>query len=404
VSATEERLRRYAELAVRVGVNVQPGQVLALNGLIEHAPLVRAIAEAAYEAGAKYVDVYYADQHVRREHIRLAQDDTLGFSPPWLVERYRNLGEIGGALCAITGNPEPELYADLDGERVGKARMREVAEESLKLSDGLCNWAIVAYPNEGWARAVFGEPDVERLWDAVCTAVRLDEPDPVAAWREHIDRLSHRADGLNERRFDELRYRGPGTDLRIGLHPESVWHAALDETRGIQHVSNMPTEEVFSTPDARRVDGTVRSTLPLQIQGNIIRDLEITFEHGRAVDVRASSGEEVMRTHIAADDGAARLGEVALVDRDSRVGQTGIVFYDTLFDENASSHIALGTSIVHCVPWAAELEPDERHERGVNHSSIHTDFMIGSDSLEVDGVTAAGEHVPLLRGGVWQLD
>lgn len=403
MSSTEERLRRYADLAVRVGVNVQPGQVVAVNGLIEHAPLARAIANAAYEAGARYVDVYYVDQHVRREHIRQAHDDALGFSPPWLVERYRNLGETGGALCAITGNPEPELYADLDGERVGKARMREVAEESLKLSDGLCNWAIVAYPNEGWARTVFGEPDVERLWDAVSTAVRLDEPDPVAAWREHIARLTHRAEGLNERRFDELRYRGPGTDLRIGLHPEGIWHAALDETRGIQHVSNMPTEEVFSTPDARRVEGTVRSTLPLQIQGNIVRDLEIRFEHGRAVDVRASSGEEVMRTHIAADDGAARLGEVALVDRESRVGRTGIVFYDTLFDENASSHIALGTSIVQCVPWAGELDPDERYERGVNHSSIHTDFMIGSDELEIDGVTTAGEHVPLLRGGVWQL-
>ena len=404
MSVGDERLKRYAELSVRVGVNVQPGQVLAVNALIEHAPLARAIARAGYEAGAKYVDVYYADQHVRREHIAQANEDALDFSPPWIVERYRNLGETGGALCAITGNPEPELYADLDGERVGKARMREVAEESLKLSDGLCNWAIVAYPNEGWARTVFGEPDVERLWQAVSTAVRLDEADPIAAWHEHIERLRRRAEGLNARRIGELRYRGPGTDLRVGLHPESIWNAALDETRGIKHVSNMPTEEVFSTPDARCVEGTVRSTLPLQIQGNIVRDLQITFKDGRAVDVRASSGEDVMRTHVATDDGAARLGEVALVDRDSRVGQTGIVFYDTLFDENASSHIALGTSIVQCVPWATALDPEERHERGVNHSSIHTDFMIGSDELEVDGVTADGEHVPLLRGGIWQLD
>jgi aminopeptidase len=278
-----------------------------------------------------------------------------------------------------------------------------VAEESLKLTDGLCNWTIVAYPNDGWARTVLGEPDVERLWAAVATAVRLDEPDPVAAWREHIARLQQRAQSLNERRFDQLRYRGPGTDLTIGLHPDSQWQAALDESRGIEHVANMPTEEVFTTPDARRVEGTVRSTLPLQIQGNIVRDLEVRFEGGRAVEIRAGSGEEVMRTHAATDDGASRLGEVALVDGHSRVGQTGLVFYDTLFDENASSHIALGASIVQAVPGASEQTVDERHERGVNHSSIHTDFMIGSNELEVDGITADGEAVPILRNGDWLL-
>ncbi|HZT14412.1 MAG TPA: aminopeptidase [Gaiellaceae bacterium] len=399
----DNRLERYARLAVRVGLNLQPGQTLAVNALLEHAPLVRAITAAGYEAGARYVDVHYVDQHVRRAHIELAPEDVLDYSPPWLVQRYRELGETGGALCAISGNPEPEIYADLDGARVGKARMREVSEESLKLTDGLCNWTIVAFPNEGWARTVFGEPDVERLWDAVATAVRLDEPDPVAAWREHIARLSRRAEALNERRFDRLRYRGPGTDLEIGLHPEGDWLAAEDESRGIEHVANMPTEEVFTAPDARRVEGTVRSTLPLQIQGTIVRDLEIRFEGGRLVDLRASSGEEVMRTHVATDDGARRLGEVALVDRDSRVGQTGIVFYDTLFDENASSHIALGSAIFKAVPWVDGLSPEERFERGVNTSSLHTDFMIGSDELEVDGVTADGDAVAILRGGTWQL-
>jgi len=398
-----QRLERYARLAVQVGLNLQPGQTLAVNALIEHAPLVRAITQEAYRVGAAYVDVLYSDQHVRRAHIESATEELLDFSPPWLVTRYRRLGETGGALCAITGNPEPELFADLDGERVGKARMREVAEESLKLTDGLCNWTIVAHPNEGWAQTVFGSPDVERLWDAVAHAIRLDEPDPVEAWRAHIDALAARAAQLNERRFASLRYRGPGTDLTIGLHPESRWQTALDESRGIKHVANMPTEEVFTTPDARRVEGTVRSTLPLQIQGNIVRDLEVRFEGGRAVEVRAGSGEDVMRSHVASDDGATRLGEVALVDRHSAVGETGLVFYDTLFDENASSHIALGASIVQAVPWAPELTAEERHERGVNQSSIHTDFMIGSDELEVDGVTAAGEAVPLLRSGDWQL-
>ena len=403
VPGAEERLASYARLAVEVGLNLQPGQLLAVNALVEHAPLARANTRAAYAAGASYVDVNYSDQHDRRAHIESAADDRLGFSPPWLAARLRQLGELGGALCAITGNPEPEILADLDGARVGRARMREVAEESLKLTDGLCNWTIVSYPNEGWARTIFGEPDVERLWAAVGHAVRLDTPDPVAAWKAHIARLQERANGLNERRFDHLRYRGPGTELTIGLHPESEWKAALDESAGIEHVANMPTEEVFTAPDARRVDGVVRSTLPLQVQGNVVRDLAIRFEGGRAVDVRASSGEAFMKTHVTTDDGSARLGEVALVDGHSAVGETGLVFYDTLFDENASSHIALGAAIVQAVGWAAGLEPEERHERGVNHSSIHTDFMIGSDEVEIDGVTATGETVPILRGGDWQL-
>jgi aminopeptidase len=403
VSERDQRLDGLAKLAVAVGLNLQPGQTLGVNALIEHAPLVRAITQAAYQAGARYVDVWYSDQHVRRAHIEHAVDGDLGYSPPWLVSRMRTLGEQGGALVAITGNPEPDLFGDLDGERVGRARMRELNEESLKVVDGLCNWTIVAYPNAGWAQTVFGEPDVERLWAAVETAVRLDEPDPVAAWRDHIAKLQERAAGLNERRFDALRYRGPGTDLTVGLHPESEWRAALDVSRGIEHVANMPTEEVFTTPDARRVEGVVRSTFPLQIQGTIVRDLTIRFEAGRAVDVKASSGEQMMQTHVATDDGAGRLGEVALVDSDSRVGKTGIVFYDTLFDENASSHIALGESIVAAVDGASALTPEERNERGVNHSSIHTDFMIGSNELEVDGIDENGEAVPILRNGDWQL-
>ena len=399
----DQRTQALARLTVRVGCNLQPGQTLAINALVEHAPLVRAVAEEAYEAGARYVDVLYSDQHVRRAHLERASDELLGFSPPWLVERVRRIGETGGALVSITGNPEPELFSDLDRNRVGRSRMRELGEEALKLTDGLSNWTIVPYPNEGWARTVFGEPDLERLWAAVVTAVRLDEPDPVAAWQEHIAKLQRRADTLNERHFDHLRYRGPGTDLTIGLHPESEWKAALDVSRGIEHVANMPTEEVFTAPDARRVEGLVRSTLPLQIQGTIVRDLSVRFEDGRAVDVRASSGEAVMQAHVAMDQGAARLGEVALVDADSRVGRTGLVFYDTLFDENASSHIALGAAIVSALPWASGLSPEERNARGLNHSAVHTDFMIGSTELEVDGVDAHGEAVPILRQGDWQL-
>ena len=399
----DARLEAYARLAVRVGLNIQPGQRLAVNALVEHAPLVRAIARESYEAGARHVDVQYGDQHVRRAHIMHAEGEALGWSPPWLVERLDALGRDGGALLAITGNPEPEIFGDLEGGRVAQARMRALSEASLRLTGGLCNWSVVAFPTEGWARTVFGEPDVERLWRAVATAVRLDEPDPVAAWQEHIANLEGRAHVLNARRFDALRYRGPGTDLTVGLHPDTRWQSALDESIGIKHLANMPTEEVFTAPDARRVDGTVRSTYPLQIQGTVVRGLEVRFEGGRAVEVRADEGNALMQAHIAADDGAARLGEIALVDASSRVGRTGLVFYDTLFDENASSHIALGSAILQCVGELAELAPDERHARGINHSSIHTDFMIGSPEVTVSGVTNDGSELPILADGDWIL-
>ena len=252
--------------------------------------------------------------------------------------------------------------------------MKELAEATLKLTDGLCNWTIVAYPNEGWARTVFGEPDVERLWQAVSTAVRLDEPDPVAAWREHMARSQERAAVLNERRFDALRYRGPGTDFLVGLHPGSMWQAAQDESRGIKHVANMPTEEVFTTPDARRADGTVRSTLPLQIQGNIVRDLEVRFEGGRAVEIRAVRGRGL---HADARRRRRRSSAASASWRSStatsRVGQTGLVFFDTLFDENASSHIALGASIVQAVEGATALTATSATSAGsTTHRSTPT--------------------------------
>jgi aminopeptidase len=399
----DDMLAAYARLAVQVGVNLQPGQRLAVNAFVEHAPLVRAVAEEAYAAGASHVDVYYSDQRVRRSHIEHAPDETLGWSPPWLVKRLDDLGADGGALLAISGNPEPELFADLDGARVANARMRALSEASLKLSGGACNWSIVAFPSEGWARLVFGEPDVERLWEAIAVAVRLDEPDPVAAWKEHLDRLGARAEMLNDIRFDALRYRGPGTDLTVGLHPDAMWQSAVDLSRGISHVANMPTEEVFTTPDARRVDGTVAATYPLQLQGTVVKGIRVRFEGGRAIDVDADEGRDLIRAHAASDEGAARLGEVALVDNTSRVGRSGLVFYDTLFDENAASHIALGDAILQAVPGAEQLTPEERDARGINRSSLHTDFMIGSDEVAVSGVTTDGEEIPILVGGDWVL-
>jgi aminopeptidase len=400
-----ERLERYARLAVEVGSNVGEGQVVWVSALPEHAPLARAIARIAYERGAHYVDVDYADQHVRRARIEHAPEDSLGWTPPWMLAKVDHLAREHGALIQLVGDPEPELLADLDGARVGKTRSKEFAERYVKATNQrLINWAIVAYPNDGWARTVFGEPDVERLWDAVASATRLDEPDPVEAWRAHIDKLVQRANLLNERAFDSIRFRGPGTDLTVGLIAGASWCTALEETvDGRKHVVNMPTEEVFTSPDRRRTQGTVRSTKPLALAGNIVRDLEVRFEGGRAVEVSASSGADLIREQLRQDENACLLGEVALVDGDSRVGRSGLVFLNTLFDENASCHIAYGAGILDAIPGGDAKSEAELDQLGFNTSTIHTDFMIGGPEIEVDGIEAGGTAVPILRDDAWLL-
>jgi aminopeptidase len=404
----DERLDRYADLAVRVGANVASGQLVDVNGYIAHAPLVRAVTRAAYRAGARFVDVRYIDRQVRRSMIELAPEEALRWSPPWLVTKLRELASERGASIGILGDPEPDIMDGVDPARVGKATPVEIAQESLRITnERLLNWTLVAYPNEGWATTVFGEPDVERLWEAVAHAVRLDEPDPVAAWEAHTNRLEARARQMNERRFDGLRFRGPGTDLFVGLLPGSIWTTALFETSwGRRHVPNVPTEEVFTTPDLRRTQGTVRSTRPLALpnQGVVVRDLELRFEEGRAVDVTASSGEDVVLAQLDANEGARFLGEVALVDGTSRVGETGITFFDTLFDENATCHVAYGNGIDFSVEGAVGLGADGRRAAGVNVSNVHVDFMIGGPQVDVDGVTKDGTEVPLLRDDAWVLD
>ena len=400
---SDERLARYARLAVEVGVNLQAGQLLRVAAHPEHLPFVRAIAEVAYERGARYVEAIYPDPHLRRSRILHAPEDTLDWSPPWTLALIDEFATTNGALIAVTGDPEPELFADLDPARIAKTRPRLVAERMLKATgDGRIAWTIVGFPSPGWAQMVFGEPDVERLWEAVAFATRLDEDDPVAAWRVHVARLQERATLLNERRFDAIRFRGPGTDLIVGLMAESRWQSGSERTvTGVEEVVNMPTEEVFTSPHRLRTDGVVRSTVPLAVNGQIVRDLTMRFEGGRVIEVSASSGADVVREEMRTDEGGSYLGEVALVDGESRVGQTGIVFFDTLFDENAACHIAYGQGFATAVEAPEGATAEQLAALGCNDSIVHTDFMIGGPEVEVDGIETGGAAVPLLRANEW---
>jgi aminopeptidase len=380
-----------------VGANVQPGQLVDVLARVEHAPVARAVAREAYKAGASYVDVYYSDQHIRRALIEGAKDEMLSWTPPWLLKRSVQVGDERAAVIALTGDAEPDLLADLPGERVGRARMLELAEESNRqVNEQLNNWTVIGVPNAGWAQQMFGEPDLERLWQAVEFTVRLNEDDPVAAWRAHVTRIGKRASALNDLQVDEIHFRGPGTDLRVGLLPESRWQGCESLTAaGIPYVANMPTEEVFTTPDMRRAEGYVRSTRPLALYGRIVKGLEVRFEGGRIVDVKADEGADVVQGQLTTDDTAAHLGEVALVDGTSRIGQTGLTFFDTLFDENTTCHVAYGGAYAEAVEGGV-IE-------GVNVSNVHTDFMVGGPEVDVDAVTRSGTVVPLLRDDVWQL-
>ncbi|HUZ16308.1 MAG TPA: aminopeptidase [Gaiellaceae bacterium] len=391
----DERLERYAELVVGLGANVQPGQEVFIVPNLEHVDVARALARAAYKAGASYVHVNYTDGHVRHAMIELGPDEALTYAPDYVKTFVESFA--GNALIATIGDAEPELMTDLDGERVGRAVPVEVVQIRMQqLMENSVNWCGVGAPNEGWATQVYGEPDVERLWEALAFCMRLDEADPIAAWREHLARLRERGAALEALKPDAIRYRGPGTDLTVGLLPNARWFSGSSTTAsGIEYVANMPTEEIFTSPDSRRAEGTIRSSMPLVLSSQIIRGLELTFEDGRIVNVEAESGAGVVRGELDNIPNADRLGELALVTGDSRVGQTGTLFYNTLFDENATCHIAYGAGF----PFVFEGEPDE----GLNVANTHVDFMVGGPELEVDAILADGTSVPVIRNEEWQL-
>ena len=396
----EDTLERFAELIVRFAANVQPGQIVAIATEPGKLDLTRAVADRAYRAGAKFVDVAQFDLHVKRSRILHAAEDTLDYVPPWYGERVLALGEHRAARIALTGPSMPGLLSDLDPARAGRDQLPFLRESAQVVNARTTNWTAVPCPTRPWAQLVHPgfEPDaaLARLWRDVLHMCRLDEDDPVAAWTERQDTLVGVAERLTSHGFDALHFEGPGTDLRIGLLATSRWISARFETvDGIVHMPNLPSEEVFTTPDPRRVDGFVRSTKPLVAGGTIIRGLRARFEAGRAVSIEADEGGELLARYAQRDEGACRLGEVALVDRDGRIGPLETVFYDTLVDENAASHIALGS--------AYEFTVSQEDLGAINRSQIHVDFMIGSPEVDVTGLTASGERVPVLRGGAWQI-
>jgi aminopeptidase len=322
--------------------------------------------------------------------------------PPWLGERLLKVGEMRGARIGLSGHAHPGILNGLDPARLGKDQLPWLKEAGQIVSDRTTNWTATPCPTVGWARVVYPELDdeaaLDALWRDIVHVCRLDEPDPLAAWDERMDALERAGASLFERRFDAVHFEGPGTDLTVGLLPSSQWLAArFSRLDGLRHMPNLPSEEVFTTPDPQRADGMVRSTKPLVLfDGTIVRDLVVRFEGGRAVQIDATEGVEAIRGMASRDEGASRLGEVALVDREGRIGALDRVFYDTLLDENAASHIALGHGFVFGIA-------DEADQPRANVSAIHTDFMIGGDAVEVTGIAPDGTRVPVLRGGAWQI-
>ncbi len=404
----EDRLDRLAATAVHTGLGLRTGQEVVLTAPLDSLPLVRRITEHAYRAGASLVTTIYSDDAASLARYQHAPSEAFDYAPAWLFEGMAAAYRRGAARLAIAGE-NPALLAGQDPDRVSRSnRARSAAyRPALELITNFAtNWSIVPYATAAWAATVF--PDVSpaegmaRLWDAIFAACRIDRPDPVAAWAEHNASLRARTTALNGKRYAALQYRGPGTDLRIGLSDGHLWLGGSETAKnGITCNPNMPTEEVFTTPHRAEVDGHVRSTKPLSYSGTLIRDIAVRFEAGRIVEAKASSGEEVLQRVLDTDEGARRLGEVALVPFSSPISASGLLFFNTLFDENAASHIAIGQAYRTCLEGGTTASDEELTRRGANTSLIHIDWMIGSNQIDIDGVLPDGGTEPVMRGGEW---
>ncbi|MCS7068055.1 MAG: aminopeptidase [Meiothermus sp.] len=404
----EAQLDQLARVAVHVGLGLQEGQELLITAPLEAAPLARKITEHAYRAGSPLVTVLYDDDAAHLLRFQHAPESAFDKTPQWLFDGMAAAFQSGAARLHIAGS-DPNLLRGQHPERVARAnRARSLAYRPVLelITSHHINWSIVAYPHPAWARTVFPglaeQEAVQKLWEAIWKASRLDTPDPVATWQAHNQRLTERVAYLNQKRYRALHFKGPGTDLVVGLADDHLWAGgAVQAKNGVVCNPNIPTEEVFTAPHKDRIEGRVRSTKPLSYQGSLLEEIEVRFEKGRVVEAKAKSGSEVLERILQTDEGARSLGEVALVPHSSPIAQSGILFYNTLFDENAASHIALGQAYSECIQGGSRLSPEALAARGANSSLIHIDWMIGSSEIDVDGISASGQSEPLMRGGEW---
>ena len=403
-----EKLTRYAELAVNVGVNIQPGQQLYIAASIDSATLVRKITKQAYEAGARQVHVDWNDDEISRLRYELAPEDSFSEFPAWKVQEREQLADQGAAFISIISQ-SPDLLKGIDSKRI--AAFQKASGTALKkyrqyVQSDKISWTVLASPSKAWASKVFPElpeeQQVDALWDAIFKAVRADLADPIQEWIKHDELLHKKVDYLNDKKYAKLHYSSPKTALEVALPKGHLWCGAGSvNEKGHTFMANMPTEEVFTVPEKTGVNGYVSSTKPLSYGGNIIDDFKITFENGKIVDITAAEGETVLKELVATDEGSHFLGEVALVPHQSPISNSNILFYNTLFDENASNHFAIGSAYAFCIEGGKTMSQEELLAHGLNQSITHVDFMVGSEEMDIDGVLADGTREPLFRGGNW---
>lgn len=404
----DELLEKYAELVLRIGVNIQPGQVLMIESPIETQELTRKIVRRAYEAGAKYVQVNWDDEQITRTRFESAPDESFSYYPEWTAPMMEKLAEGGGALLNIKV-PDPELYQGIDGWKVSAAsKAASVARQTFQryVRNSTFSWCLVKAPTLAWASKVFADlPEAERvdaMWETIFRMNRVDKPDPVAAWREHLDVLLEKRKVLNAKNYRSLHYKGPGTDLVVELPEGHRWLGGGKENGfGVYFVANMPTEEVYTMPKRTGVNGTVTSTMPLNLNGRLVDKFSLTFKDGKAVSFQAQVGEDHLASLLDTDENARYLGEVALVPYKSPISDLRRIFYNTGIDENASCHLALGSAYPTNLENGTKLSKEELLERGANVSLIHVDFMLGCAELDIDGVLPDGTVEPVFRNGNW---